>query len=357
MAYPTLNINELVPQLNNMIISINVYGDPFAGSNDKLLNMFKVDGGRFGDTKLFTDTDVLFTTPWAGGDGRSINEEMNLLEATEPPAPNVQAIVLNKFRKIMLTTGPDVLLERAFMDEGQFGAYMSAQLAWIERTKTLYMTRLVNTFVGHEVSEVGKQLQEIDAATATDAKELARYIADLVVDLGFESRDYTDNGFMKSFAPENLVAIWNPKYYNKIKYVDLPVIFHDDSLLDAYHKLETILLQPQFFGDVNKSGGSTPATNTKIRALVEKDYGAKHCFPGDLLPNSTSYLANETYTESEDYICKITTRDAIPVMSSFAISTEFWNSRSLRTNHYNIWSYNDLVRLVAKPFITLKKGS
>ena len=183
------------------------------------------------------------------------------------------------------------------------------------------------------------------------AGAVASKMADLLVDLEDVTRDYNDYGNLRSYSGDSLIAVWNSEALNKIKKIDLPTIFHKDGLID---KMGEYTLPARYFGKVNASGGTTGATNTTIRSLVEKDFGDKHCFPGDLLPNNQAYGANETYTVDGTILFKIIHKNSIPFMSAFEVGTSFFNAKSLTTNHYLTWGHNTLEYLKNYPMITVR---
>ena len=137
--------------------------------------------------------------------------------------------------------------------------------------------------------------------------------------------------------------------------MDLPTIFHRDGLVD---KLNDYYLPSRYFGKVNATGGTVPASNTTIRSLIETDYTVSeqtyHVFPGDLLPSGATYKANETYTTDGTIICKIMHKNSIPFMSAFEVGTSFFNPKSLTETHYLTWGHNTLEYLQNYPMITLR---
>lgn len=82
----------------NMIISQQVFADNINDTKSSLVDMSRVDGSLYGDTKLYYSTDVLKSAPW-GNDA----EAQNLLQLYRPEEPDVQAIYLDVFRQICLT--------------------------------------------------------------------------------------------------------------------------------------------------------------------------------------------------------------------------------------------------------------
>ena len=369
MAFPSLNQNEIFGALYNMIISQQIFADNIYDTKSTLADMSRVDGTLYGDTKLYYSTDVLKSFEWTND-----AEAQNLLKLHRPEAPEVQAITIDKFRMIPITVS-DYLTKRAFSTEGAFSAFNNQMLGWMRDTKKVYDATLFNSFVGTHTATGAQNVSvalpaEPDNATEVNveaynriiAQTIAQAMADLLVDIEDVSRDYNDYGNLHSYNSNELVFVWNSAWVNKIKKLDLPMIFNKDGLLD---KFAQHTLPARYFGTVNTSGGTTGATNTTIRSLIEKDYNtvepsasgydaAKHIFPGDLLPNNTAYQANETYTEDANVIFKVYHKNSIPFMTAFETGTEFFNPRSLTSTHYLIWGYNTLESLKNYPFITAK---
>ena len=109
----TLTANEIFTTLANMIISQEVFADNI-GKHQTLVDKARVDGGLYGDTKLYYATDVLKSNEW-GAD----LEAGNLLSLDRPADPKVQSIKLDKFRQIRLTID-NYLTKRGFATEGAF---------------------------------------------------------------------------------------------------------------------------------------------------------------------------------------------------------------------------------------------
>ena len=376
MAYPTLNQNEIFAALYNMIISQQVFADNIYDTKSTLADMSRVDGTLYGDTKLYYSTDVLKSFEWTND-----AEAANLLKLHRPEAPEVQAITIDRFRMIPITVD-NYLSKRAFSTEGAFSAFNNQMLGWMRDTKKVYDATMFNSFVGTHVAGLeddGKGAAqnvaialpaEPDEATEVNieaynrivAQTIAQEMADLLVNLEDVSRDYNSYGNLRSYNSNDLVFVWNAKWVNQIKKLDLPMIFSKEGLLD---KFAQHTLPARYFGNVNTSAGTTGGTNLTIRSLIEKDYNtvepdkagydaSKHIFPGDLLPNNTAYNANETYTEDGSIIFKVYHKNSIPFMTAFETGTEFFNPRALTSTHYLIWGYNDLESLKNYPFITAK---
>jgi hypothetical protein len=391
----TLTANEIYDTLANMIISQQVFADNL-GENQTLVDEARVDGGLYGDTKLYYATDVLKSHVW-GND----SEASNLLSLDRAADPEVQAIKLDNFRQIRLTND-NYMSKRAFADEGAFSSFNSVMLGWLRDTKRVFDGTLYNVYVGTAQTSTGKQTKTIDLGTGSghplynltgvekeqmEAMLIAQGLADLFVEMGDYSRDFNDYQNLRSYAKDGIKVIWNSAYVNKIRKVDLPTIFHKDGLVD---KFEEKILPARYFGtvitasNISSYSASTPAAgkpidsdtnvytpgvgnaNGCIRACIEKDVTvsatAYHVFPGDEIPagativaSTGDFLPGEVYIEQADVICKVLTK-LPPYMSAFEVGTTFFNPRSLTENHYLTFGYNTLAYLKNYPMITVKKG-
>lgn len=214
-----LNANEIFAGLYNMIISQEVFADNVAVAGDELVDMARVDGSLYGDTKLYYASDALKSAPW-GNDA----EATNLLKLNRPDAPKCQAIELDKFRQISLTVD-DYLTKRAWASEGAFSSFNSIMLGWIRDTKRIYDSTTYNAYIGTAQSAIGKQTITITLPTDENDKEaearlqaqtIAKEMGDLLVNLKDVTRDYNDYGFIRSFRASDLIAVWNSEALNKI---------------------------------------------------------------------------------------------------------------------------------------------
>ena len=352
-----LRSNEIFSALYNMIISQEVFADNL-GKHQTLVDKARVDGGLYGDTKLFYSTDVLKSVPW-GNDA----EATNLLALHRPEAPECQAIHLDIFRQICLTVD-NYLSKRAWADEGAFSSFNSVMLGWMGETKKVYDGTLYNVFIGTTKAEGAAQTVSVDLSEAEslegtekskmEAMLIAQSLADLMVSMGDYSRDFNDYGNLRSYAEDGIKVIWNSKFVNKIRKVDLPTIFHKDGLID---KFEEEILPERYFGDIQATAHTSVAGE---RSVVEKDYTVSgqakpvHVFPGDLIPVGVSVEAGESYkAPAKDVICKVLVK-LPPYMSAFEVGTSFFNPKSLTENHYLTFGHNTLEYLKNYPFITVQ---
>ena len=338
-----LRPNEIFGALYNMIISQQVFADNIKGTYSQLVDRFRVDGSMYGDSKIYYASDALQSVEWLDDE-----EAKNLLELHRPEAPKQQIITISNFRQIRLTVD-NYLSKRAWGTEGAFTSFNSVMMGWIRDTKRIYDATLMNSFIGTTETNVGEQDMTITAIDGqNDALTIAVALADLLVALKDVSRDYNDYGFIRSYDESDLMVIFNAKLWNQLRKADLPNVFHKEGLLDEFEK---VILPARYFGEVLTSGGTSNGTQ---RTLVEGDFGDKHLFPGDLIPNGATYKANEAYTEDDTIAFKVIHKNSVPFMSAFEVGTSFYNPRSLTETHYLTWGYSDLDYLANYPFITAR---
>ena len=388
----SLHANLIFASIYNMIISQQVFADNIQ-KNQTLVDKARVDGGLYGDTKLFYSTDVLKTRAW-GGD----SEAANLLAVNRPKAPECQEITMSVYRQIDVTVDA-FLTKQAWMDEGAFSNFNGVILSWLQETRRVYDGTLYNAFIGTTVSATGKQSRTVDVTTAVgsatgeeanrlEAQAIAADLADLIVEMGDYSRDFNDYQQMRSYDESSLMVIWNASYVNKLRYVDLPTIFHKEGL-DAALKLSQEYLPSRYFGTVltssniatysastpaagkpinSSTGAYTPGSNNAngtVRTLYEVEVtvsGTKYnLFPGDEIPSGATVKASgdfelgTVYIERSDVLYKVVTV-LPPYMSAFEVGTSFFNARALNENHYLTFGHNPLEYLKGKPFITAFKA-
>lgn len=353
----SLNPNEIFSSCFNMIISQQINASNIKEGFSSLVNRARVDGGLYGDTKLYYDTDVLKSHAW-GGD----TEASNLLSLDRPADPECQAIYLNVFRQIRVTVDY-YLSKRAWKDEGSFAQFNSVMLGWLRETKKVYDQTTYNTFLGVHVSSVQAD-KEItlsgitSPATTADEESQARLraqligkgIADLMVAMKDVSRDFNDYNHLKSYDEEEVIIIFNSAYANEITYLDLPTIFHKEGIVK---KLSQEMLPSRYFGDILTASKTVGATDD-IRAMYEQEITvggqSYHLFAGDKFPTGAVVASGDGYEVNSAIIAKVVTV-LPPYMSAFEVGTSFFNPRSLTENHYLTFGHNELEHLYAHPFV------
>lgn len=376
--YPTnydgkLKANEIYAGIYNMIISQQVFGN-----NVKIKNKFinRVDGGLFGDKKLYYATDALALYDWGGDE-----EATKLLELNRPEDPQCQAIELDTFKQLRLTLD-NYLTKRAWMNADAFSSFSSQMLGWMSDTKKIYDSRLNKVFRGTYETAEGKQSLTValptdendqEAENRLQAQTIAKSVADLQTALDDEDRDYNDYGNMRSYDKEDFDIIFNADYSNKITKMDVPTIYHKDII-------DTSLNMPsKYFGKVGTVTGSaitsdgltyrsllggwvTLAEDTVIKGKTITKGTKVFLFPGDIIPNkiqvaTTTAIVVPFYVEDSKIMYKLIHKQDIPYMSAFEAGTNFMNARSLTENHYTTFGHNTLQHLHNFPLITVRAGN
>ena len=355
----TLNANEIFASLYNMIISQQINASNIKEGFSSLVNRARVDGGLFGDTKLYYDTDALKSHAW-GGD----SEAANLLALDRPADPECQAIYLNTFRQIRVTVDY-YLSKRAWKDEGAFASFNAVTLGWLRETKKVYDQTTYNVFLGVHVSSVQADEQitlsgittpattaDEESAARLRAQMIGRGITDLMIRMMDVSREFNDYGHLKSYDEEEVKIIFNSKYANEITYLDLPTIFHKEGIVK---KVSQDILPSRYFGNV-LTASKTVALGDDVRAMFEQEITVGlttyHLFAGDQFPVGTVVAAGDGYEVDGTIIAKVVT-ELPPYMSAFEVGTSFFNPRSLTENHYLTFGHNELEHLYAKPFVRI----
>jgi hypothetical protein len=340
-----LNSNEIFASIYNMIISQEVFADNIKGTYSALVDKARVDGGLYGDTKLFYATDCLESAPWENDD-----EALNLLMLHRPEDPKCQSLVIDQFRQIRLTVD-NYLSKRAWSTESAFSSFNSVMLGWIRETKRIYDATLYNTYIGTVETDVGEQKMEITPVDGqNDALTMAEALATLLVNLKDVSRDYNDYEFLRSYDEKDVIVVWNAKQYNTLKKIDMPVIFHTEGLLNEF---DQEVLPARYFGKVN-AGETAGNANKTVRSLVEQTIGSNHYFPGDAIKVGDTAPAGKSYTEDDTIAFKVMHKRSVPYMSAFEVGTSFFNPRSLTETHYLTFGYNTLEYLKNYPMITAR---
>ena len=384
-----------------MILSIRTFTENVAKVKT-LVSRARVDGGLYGDTKIYTATQALKSREWLAD-----SEASNLLTLHRPPAPSQQAIRINRFRVIPVTVD-NYMTKRAFDSQGSFTQFNSVIVGWLSVTKDIYDETTYNAFIGTEETSTGAQQQTVTLPTqlshyfdGTDASNsdtnleatarlagqtIAEKVANLKSDLTkLISKKYNDYGYHRRYSPESLMIVWNQKFLAKILKIDLPSLYHDQIFDDDMADV----LPSEFFGvtitsdNVSTYSASTPTTgkpinstthaytpgsnnaNGTIRAREEMEVTVSgtvyHMFAGEELPSgavlytsASDNLYGKIYIEDATIICKITCSESTPFMSGWIAETNWFNPLSLTETKYLIWSHNTLEHLKQFPFITLR---
>lgn len=361
-----LNVNEVNSSLFNALIKV-IARYPKLANNYNFVNMFREEGGKFGDTVEYVFQDVLRSREWMGDD-----ESMNLLDLERPANPDTQTITINKFRIIKNSTD-SYLSARAWGSESAFSSFISIVKSLVGKTKEVYENTKMQVFIGTTEGTATRSTETVkikDLNEAATAQAVGEKIANLIVDLKDYSRDFNPLANLQAYNEDDLVFVWNTEWLNKLTKQGMPLLYHKEGLID---KFAQHALPARKFGKILTTGGTVTSAKA-VYSAIEKDYNTKtvggktvvmkqseagydpkkHVFYGDRLPDGIEYAAYEAYEADADVICKVMTTDSIKYLAGFSTSTEFFNPQSLTTSNMLIWSYADPALILDQPYVTVK---
>lgn len=384
----TLNQNKITAALFNMIISQRVFDNKVASTT--LADKFRVDGTLFGDTKLYHSFDIGSPEDWLDD-----AEAEDLLKLNRNKSGKTQSITMGVY-KIISVTVDQYLSKQAFMLEGTFAEYTSFLTGSLRKIKRVYDRSLINNKIGTlspstsrcDISIVTPKGATIEETNRLEAQTIASRIRILKADLEDNNRDFNSLGYLRSYDPNEFIAIWNVDFSSKITKLDLPTIFHKD--INEKGGFEEYELPSKWFGTPANADltlpVSNPATvthriavsgwydvvnNTEVTLVSKPTKDAVFLWAGDPVPYvgqsykdsvrgvtvtvvSTKLPQEYCYVVDSSIAFMLVHKDSLPFMSGFETGTEFWNSRSLTTNHYLIFGHNNLEFIEEYPRIRVK---
>lgn len=345
-----LKTNAIQSALFNMIISQDIIGGKIK-NNYNLVDEAKEEAGLYGDTKLYIDTPTLTPVDWV----QDSDDATNLLALDRPGAPKTQALVINVFKQVRLTKD-DYLSKQAFGTEGAFVAYQSVLESRLNKTKEVYLNKTYNTFLGCSIGKnsAGAEVK-LEINTAADdnsaGENIAYAMSNLIDDMKDYSTDYTKNGFERAFGDEDIKIVWNNKYVNAVKKIDLPSIFHDDALQASFVGEK---LPARYFGAANNHTTSVAGDRAThdLYITVAGQTKPKYVAAGDLIPAGLTITAGDAYTVNDKIICKVFTK-LPPLLEAFSVGTDFFNAKNLSTNMYLTFGHSTLELLDSEACVTV----
>ena len=384
----TLNQNKITAALFNMIISQRIFDNKVASTT--LADKFRVDGTLFGDTKLYHSFDIGSPEDWLDD-----AEAEDLLKLNRNKSGKTQSITMGVY-KIISVTVDQYLSKQAFMLEGTFAEYTSFLTGSLRKIKRVYDRSLINNKIGTlspstsrcDISIVTPKGATIEETNRLEAQTIASRIRILKADLEDNNRDFNSLGYLRSYDPNEFIAIWNVDFSSKITKLDLPTIFHKD--INEKGGFEEYELPSKWFGTPATSDltlpSSKPATVThriavsgwydvvngaEVTLVSKPTKDAVFLWAGDEVPYvgqsykdsvrgvtvtvvSTKLPQEYCYVVDSTIAFMLVHKDSLPFMSGFETGTEFWNSRSLTTNHYLIFGHNNLEFIEEYPRIRVK---
>lgn len=363
-----LNSNEIYSALFNLRILFQKIA-PQTVKRDEIVSLIDKATGMYGDTGVVQGMDIQGTYNF-GMDA----EAANLLAINRNKTQKIEKFTIDKWRQTDVTNDA-YISKRAFLDEGTFAQFNGYIVSTLSKAMDAFESGFVKSSLGTYVSPIAActievEMPAIDGTEATErlrAAALRKAILDLKADMADNQRTYNGYGFYASYDWDEFTPIFNTKYVNEINAQALYSTFNPEYIKSASGSRQWT---PKWFGTVNTSSGTTSSSNTTVYSLIEVNSdestnfpltttqlsgGVYRIFPGDLLPNSFKYGANESYTVDSKVICKVFAPEYIYYMTGYEQGESFYNPRSATTNHYLRKGYSDVQVSKFRPFITIKE--
>lgn len=392
MGFPvsnvTLNQNKITAALFNMIISQQVFDNKVAST--ELADRFRVDGTLFGDTKLYHSFDIGSPEDWLDDE-----EAPNLLALNRNKSGKTQSITMGVYKMISITVD-QYLSKQAFMRDGTFAEYTSFLTGSLRKIKRVYDRSLINNKIGTltpstkmcDVTIKTPKGATIEETNRLEAQTVASELVVLKADLEDNNRDFNALGYLRSYSADEFIAVWNVKKRAKITKLDLPTIFHND--INTNGGFKEYDLPEKWFGtqaeedyalpksapaEITKrilvSGWYTVGVAGELSIVKKPNNNSVFLWAGDAVPytgqvykddvrkvtvtvQATSIPAEYYYNVDPDIAFMLVHSSALPFMSGFETGTEFWNARSLTSNHYLIFGHNNLEFIEEYPRIRVR---
>lgn len=361
-----LNTNEIYNALYNVRILFQKLA-PQTVKRDEIVSLIDKATGMYGDTGLVQGMDIQGTYDF-GMDA----EAPKLLAINRNKTQKVEKFVINKWRQTDVTNDA-YISKRAFLDEGTFAMFNGYIVGTLSKAMDAFESGFVKTGLGTYVSPVAAcnitvKMPAADGTEATErirAARIRKKILDIKADMKDNQRKYNGYNFYASYDWDEFTPIFSTEYSNEVNALALYSTFNPEFIRSA---TEGRQWTPKWFGSVATAAGKTTATNSTIYSMIEQNSdgttnfpltqdqltaGTYRIFPGDLLPNSFDYKANEAYTVNTKVIAKIFAPEYVYYMTGYEQGESFYNPRSATTNHYLRKGFSDVQVSKFKPFITL----
>lgn len=365
----SLNSNEIYNALFNLRILFQKLA-PQTVKRDEIVGLLDKATGMYGDTGVVQGMDIQGTYAF-GMDA----EAPKLLDINRNKSQKIEKFTIDKFRQTDVTNDA-YISKRAFLDEGTFALFNGYIVGTLSKAMDAFESGMVKASLGTFSAAPASMnltitLPAIDGTEATERTRAAlikKAILDLKADMADNSRKYNGYGFYASYDWNDFTAAWSSQYINEINALSLYSAFNPKYIEEA---TDGRIWTPKWFGNVLTSAGTTTASNTDIFSLVEVNSdestnfpltstqiagGVYRIFPGDLLPDSFNYGANEAYQMDPKVICKVFAPEYVYYMTGYQQGDSFYNPRSATTNHYLRKGFSDVIISKFRPFITISEA-
>lgn len=363
-----LNSNEIYETLFNLRILFQKIV-PQSVKRDEIINLVEKSVGMYGDTGVLLGMDIQGTYEF-GMDA----EAPKLLAINRNKTQKVEKFTINEWRQTDVTNDA-FISKRGFLNENTFAIFNGYIVGTLQKAMDAYETGRVKSSIGTYTSSVPSCVIEVEmpaddgteATARIRAAKIKKAILDLKADMKDNQRKYNGYNFYASYDFDDFTSAWSAKYINEINALALYSTFNPEFIKEA---TDGRIWTPKWFGTVLEEDGTTDADNSDIYSLVEINSdestnfpltdlqtvaGVYRIFPGDLLPGSFGYNADEAYKRDDTVIAQIFAPEYVVYMTGYEQGESFYNPRSATTNHYLRKGFSPVYVSQFRPFITLKE--
>ena len=362
----TLNSNEIYNALFNVKILFQKFA-PNTVRRDEIVSLLDKAVGMYGDTGIMQGMDIQGTYEFTMD-----AEAPKLLAINRNKTQKVEKFSISNWRQTDVTNDA-YISKRAFLDEGSFAMFNGYLVSTLSKAMDAFESGFVKSSLGTYTSEnenttIRVKMPASDGTETTErlrASAIRKAILDLQDDLKDNQRKYNGYNFYSSYDWNDFTPVFSSKYVNEVNAQALYSTFNPEYLKSANGSRKWT---PKWFGTPITENGITPTNNTTVYSLVEINsdettnfplsseqltQGVYRIFPGDLLPGSFEYFANEAYTKDDKVIAKVFAPEYVYYMTGYEQGESFYNPRSATTNHYQRKGYSPVQVSRFAPFITL----
>lgn len=406
ITYGTFTKNFLFAGTINLLRNVLVYANNIKSTGMDIAGRYRVDFGTAPKQLIRYSTDVLETNNFAGGDSLGTggddflqNESDLLLKNYFPVDPDNQALEGGQMRIIVLSVERFVS-GRAFDEPYVQNDFWGIMLGWTSDTKDIADETNLRAWLFTLAADKVFNIQLYDPAQATSILDVekinrlnAQLLSSFMASLFTNVMDYTRvlNGFgnLRNYNIEEFDVYGKPETLNKIKFVDVPMLFHKTEVEDKF-KFE--LQHARMFGQVNAAetigdstitwsidkGKPTIVTFGTVRSITDQWLPSEEAvvtgqryrgktrlrtingtptvehfyFAGDPIadtdtaPAGKSYTTEDTFDTSNGNPVSVVDRirfvhkEAPLFWSGWVRADAFWNPRSGVTNNYTVYEFD-----------------
>lgn len=255
----TLNQNEFVSDLLNLVLELKVNKTTNGERVNELINEFTSDMVEYGDSKGYISVDTLTASDYS--------KTSSLLQVNEPTMDE-QFLTTTDRKKIAVSISR-YLMKGAFTGENSLSEAIAVIESMLEKTKVIYTyKKIVSAFENYVPteatqvvsvaldSEAGLSGADLEAVRRINAIKLHSAMRDVSIEMQTPTRKYNDLAYEEMYNADDLVFVKNSEIETYINAYAFAELLNSDKLNNIKLYDKSILIpQSQFTGDQSKTIG------------------------------------------------------------------------------------------------------